>query len=402
MSAKRKRKEHVSKDEAHLTKSSTDGLGENSGTLPTDVMVEILSRLPAAKSVARARCVSKNWNALLRNPYFTNKFLTRSSARPRLLFTFQAEGKWSFFSSPEYVISDNNSNLVVVESLMGVPKDYTSRVCVPVCGLLCTKDEWVVGGRKDARMMICNPSTGQVKSLPKVRSRRGQVITYLGYDPIGIQYKVLCMTICERPFLSKAEEYQVLTLGMGKLKWRMIECSVEHYPYPREICIEGILYYIATDRESRKDMIVCFNVKQETFSFIKNKVFRFPTTLINFKGKLGGICSSPRLFMDGRVQSFEFWVIDDTEEHTWSSHIHILPPMWKELVAETKVYIVGMVNGTSEVVFSPFLLSNPFYIFHLDMERNFIKRVEVQGLGPHKGQSIYTFLNHVENVNLIM
>ncbi|XP_023638929.1 F-box protein At3g49450-like [Capsella rubella] len=209
------------------------------------------------------------------------------------------------------------------------------------------------------------------------------------------------MTICRRPFLYKAEEYQVLTVGTGNLQWRMLECSVDHIPLRREICIDGMLYYSARDTEYN-NMLVCFNVKQEKFNFIKNNDFGFPTTLINYKGKLGGIRCSPTTFIDGTAESFELWVIEDTEEHKLSKLVHILPPRWKELVAETEVCIVGIINGTTEVVFAPNVLSDPFYIFHLDMERNSIKKVQIQGLGPVRGQSIYTFLNHVENVNLIM
>ncbi|CAH8268016.1 unnamed protein product [Arabidopsis lyrata] len=54
------------------------------------------------------------------------------------------------------MISDQNSNLVVVDNHMDVPKDYSFGVCEPVCGLLCTRDEWVLSRKKDARMMICN------------------------------------------------------------------------------------------------------------------------------------------------------------------------------------------------------------------------------------------------------
>ncbi|KAL1203276.1 F-box protein [Cardamine amara subsp. amara] len=399
-STMKKQKKHVSKEEdVHLT----NGLQVNSRTLPTDLIVETLSRLPA-KSIARFRCVSKNWGSFVSTPYFTNKFLAVSSARPRLLFTFQTEGKWSFFSSHQSLISDHNSSLLVVDKHMHVARDYSFGICVPACGFLCTKDEWISGGKRDSRMTICNPSTGQFKYLPKVKTRRGQVITYIGYDPIENQVKVLCMTICEKPFKFKAEEHQVLTLGIGSLKWRMIECSLAHYPHNKEICISGVIYYVAVDYESRKTVIVGFDVRNEKFSFIINKATEnlgFPSNLINYKGKLGAVYHNASGFIDGRATSLEIWVIDDTEEYKWSRHIHILPPIWRNLVGETKVYIVGMI-GTNEVVFSPYVLSSPFYIFHLNVERNSIRKVEIHGIGPLRGQSIFTFINFVESVKLIM
>ncbi|KAF3585249.1 hypothetical protein F2Q69_00030390 [Brassica cretica] len=68
--------------------------------LPIDLIIEILQKLPT-KTIAKLRCVSKQWGSLLSNPDFTKSFLTCSSTRPRLLFTFEFGGKWHFFSSPQ-------------------------------------------------------------------------------------------------------------------------------------------------------------------------------------------------------------------------------------------------------------------------------------------------------------
>ncbi|KAF3570995.1 hypothetical protein F2Q69_00061381 [Brassica cretica] len=200
MSAMKKQKQCVSKEETRIISSttSTKASGENSGQIPMDIILEILSRVPA-KSIARFRCASKDWGVTLCRPYFTDRFLKMSSLSPCLLFTFHAEGKWSFFSSPEsLLISDRKSSRVAVHRLSHIPIDYPIRVCVPVCGLLWTKDEWDLSGKKDARMMICNPSTGGFKLLPTVKTKGRRVLTYLGYDPTEKVYKVLCMTSCEK------------------------------------------------------------------------------------------------------------------------------------------------------------------------------------------------------------
>ncbi|KAF2589023.1 hypothetical protein F2Q70_00040545 [Brassica cretica] len=409
MSAMKKRKQSVSKEEVRIISSttSTKASGEKS-RLPMDIILEVLSRLPA-KSIARCRVVSKDWGSTLCRPYFTDLFLKMSSLSPCLLFTFHAEGKWSFFSSPEaMLISDQKSSSVAVDILSHVPIDYPIRVCVPACGLLCTKDEWVLSRKKDARMMICNPSTGGFKLLPKVKTRRGRVMTYLGYDPIEEVYKVLCMTASERPYIQKAEQHQVLTLGTGKLNWRMIECPISHYPRPRdnEICINGVLYYSALESGSWRtstSMIVCFDIRSEKLKFIVDeafKDFKSPSTLINYKGKLGILSPHTSGFMDGIFIGFELWVIDDIEKPTWWRHTHIFPPLWDTLVAQARVNIVGT-TGDSEIMFSPTVVSNPFYIFCYNMETRSIRRVEIKGFGPVTGQNIYTFLNHMENVKLI-
>ncbi|VVA93158.1 unnamed protein product [Arabis nemorensis] len=73
---------------------------ENSKSFPIDLILEILSRLPA-KSTGRFRCVSKLWSSMLHRPYFTELFMTRSVSRPRLLFALEEPDEWRFFSLPQ-------------------------------------------------------------------------------------------------------------------------------------------------------------------------------------------------------------------------------------------------------------------------------------------------------------
>ncbi|CAN8285499.1 unnamed protein product [Cochlearia groenlandica] len=68
--------------------------------MPNDLIIEILSRLPA-KSIARFHCVSKLWKSMLVTPCFTKLFLTRSSSRPRLLFVVESLDDWCFMTSPQ-------------------------------------------------------------------------------------------------------------------------------------------------------------------------------------------------------------------------------------------------------------------------------------------------------------
>lgn len=67
----------------------------------------------------------------------------------------------------------------------------------------------------------------------------------------------------------------------------------------------------------------------------------------------------------------------------------------------TNVYVVGLI-GEIDIVFSTFYSHNPFYILHLDMEKNSLKIVEIHGIGPLNCQNVYTFINHIENLKFIM
>ncbi|XP_023644506.1 putative F-box protein At1g46840 [Capsella rubella] len=85
-------------------------------TLPIDLIIEILSRLPV-NSIARYRFVSKQWASLLQRQDFTELFLTRTPMprRQRLLFTFRFGSKWHYFSSPQPQDFGDNVSVVATD-----------------------------------------------------------------------------------------------------------------------------------------------------------------------------------------------------------------------------------------------------------------------------------------------
>lgn len=125
------------------------------------------------------------------------------------------------------------------------------------------------------------------------------------------------------------------------------------------------------------------------------------STLINWKGKLGAIKYDFPGFIHGKAR-FQLSVLDDANVNIWSEQIYKLPPLWSDLVAQTRLYIVGMAP-TGEIVLCPYYtLADPFCIFYYNVERNTIVIVEiVLGIKASKGQRIYTFVEHIENVKLI-
>ena len=68
---------------------------------------------------------------------------------------------------------------------------------------------------------------------------------YLGYDPIGHMYKLLCMSY------RSSEETHVLTLG-AKESWRQIK-NIPRFSLPgNEICINGVLYVVLSNGDRAK------------------------------------------------------------------------------------------------------------------------------------------------------
>ncbi|CAA7023549.1 unnamed protein product [Microthlaspi erraticum] len=192
----------VSRRKSRASTSSTNAKEENSETtISTDLITEILLRLPG-KSVARSRCVSKLWNSTLRDPYFTELFLTMSLTRPRLLFSFVKHRELYFFSAPQ---GESSSSPVSADYHVQFKLEDSYRVCGHILGLVCLTDHRDGNGRKETAHVIWT----------------------------------------------------------RKLEWRMIECGIpSHYPTRCGICINGGVYYEAWVKNSAL-VIVCFDVRLE-------------------------------------------------------------------------------------------------------------------------------------------
>ncbi|CAH8255522.1 unnamed protein product [Arabidopsis lyrata] len=327
----------------------------------------MFSRVPG-KSIARFRCVSES---ILGHLDVTEQFLTKSVSHPRLLFSLEYTEKFLVFSSPQPQKPDENSSLVATPYKC-FPKYFPTRVSTALGGLVFLQNL----GRKKPRV-ICNPVTGESITLPKVKTT-GVGDNYFGFDPISKQFKVLCMTWSR---YGTPNTHRILTLETGKRLWRTIQDPVSpHYSWYDGICINGVLYYVAFFKESRRSYkIVCFDFKIEKFSFIKldkDMVRGEKLTLFNYKG-----CIS--VYAGKRI---------------WSKSICILPPIVHNCL------IVGM-TGTGDIVFSPFAgdLSIPFYIFFYNIESKTCTRVHIKGFEEFKHQFtfVHIFLDFVEDMKFM-
>ncbi|XP_010425323.1 PREDICTED: F-box protein At1g30790-like [Camelina sativa] len=268
-------------------------------TFPLKLIIEILSRLPA-KSLIRFKSVSKLWNSIIRSKDLTDAFLTRSRARPRLLFTFQhlETGQSFIFSAPEH--EKEKDKTVVARHEMTItdfgfctitssPYYITSS---PVNGLVCCTS--------GSRIAVCNPTTRQWCILPHVKPEGRVMHARLGYDPVGDEYKVLCvMMMCKRGRRDIKQEHLVFTLrSEQQLTWRYIDITGEPYTDVQGgICINGAIYYKVGHTK-----IARFDIRRERIMFIevpKDDITSWVST--NHQGKFGGIEYDDNLYEMMRV-----------------------------------------------------------------------------------------------------
>ncbi|KAF2613468.1 hypothetical protein F2Q70_00007679 [Brassica cretica] len=335
------------------THSSTDEREYTKPIIPVDLLIDIFSRLPL-KHVARFRCLSKSWASILGSPYFTELFLTKSSNRPRLLFTVNSYGKLFFFSTPQITQNPHANSSVVATWYKTHPWKRHERTSSLLHGRLSTAA------------------------------------------------------------YSNTNRAWVLTLETGKLLWRMIECKYHYvmfrdptYTHRHMICIDGVLYYLACiniiDISHSTDFaIVCFDVKSEKFSFINiddESMYRGGSTLINYKGRLGVV-----QFTDYE-RTLCLWLLEDAAGiNKWSTNIYELPLSWKHPCTEN-FQIVGMTR-TCDIVLSPCKFSDPFYVFYYNVERKTLARTEIQGLQGLQELKcdrplVYIFPDYVEDLRLM-
>ncbi|EFH69918.1 hypothetical protein ARALYDRAFT_890668 [Arabidopsis lyrata subsp. lyrata] len=251
---------------------------------------------------------------------------------------------------------------------------------------------------EDEKRVLCDPLTGQYVILPELRV--GHSCSYLGFDPIDKEFKVLFMNTSDYIASNDVDHY-ILTLGTGKLKWRKIRCPFTHEPVWNRICINGVLYYLAISSNGLPYVLVCFDVRSEKFKLLDIEYRYGFDGLINYKGKLCGI-NLKYAYHGGFPVKLTMRVLEDVEKPEWSKHDYSLWVESKVVKVNNNLSVSGM-TATGDIVLSMKYVSNPCYIFYFNPERNTlqVQSVEIQGLGANRDCiSYYAFVDYVEDLSV--
>ncbi|ESQ41815.1 hypothetical protein EUTSA_v10015829mg [Eutrema salsugineum] len=272
--------------------------------IPPELILEIVPRLPSAKSIVRSRAVSKLWSSITTTPDFINSFQTRSSpSRPCVLLLFKKLDKIFFFFSPLHQNKPEDQYPDQLENTFydnGHRNRYDS-----VNGLMCLKSS--------TQFEIWNPTMRRVVfSLPKPAGCHQTTGSFLGYDPVNGKYKAVCILTFNK--------IGILTLGGAQESWKIISKDIpEHVPAPAPgRCINGVIYYEAFVRTNH--VIMCFDLRSEELSLIE-----FPNDeknlgiLSSYEGRLAFIMRS------NIVSGVDLWILEDAENHKWILQ-HFGPP----------------------------------------------------------------------------
>ncbi|XP_026449675.1 F-box protein At3g07870-like [Papaver somniferum] len=205
----------------------------NFNMLPSDIVLDILSRLPT-ESILECKFVSKPWKNVVKHPSFSLKHLNHLNA-------FDS-GKLSFiFRDPQpypYTEYDESLNRLKTTRINFIPPTENCCILGSCNGLICFfawfKDHY-------SPAYICNPITREYVVLPEVNVR--YMLTGFGYIPSTNEYKVV--SVCNQKGDQKFGNVQVYTLGSG-IGWRnlgSIEIKISYVSQPGEFA-NGAIYWV--------------------------------------------------------------------------------------------------------------------------------------------------------------
>ncbi|XP_010511713.1 PREDICTED: putative F-box protein At1g70960 [Camelina sativa] len=389
-------------------------------TLPLDLQMDILSRLPL-KSLVKCIVISKQWASLIRGEDFKNLYLRRSSTRPRLMFWVKRslphppehEALWyhSVYDQEEKLMYSRYDKEVLCHSVyqeeepllssgqqqLRIPREpMGSRVSQPVRGLICLQ--------LNTKFVICNPGTKMFRTLPEIQANERKTIdSFFGYDEASKVFKVLCVT-----WWKQSRRYQICTVGSGGETWRRIKCKRDHEPYTEGLFKGGVLYYGAHDTNSDKSLIMCFNLTSENFSVIDlPKQINFTRRgwdVVNYNGKIAVsimVDEYTGLLRIWARNEIGVWLKEDIVVSGWKETIE--NRRWIETVENRRWFrFIGTI-GTKELVFAPdsFVDEAPTVLYY-NTETQKLRRFKIEHLfnGPPL-IGFCTFLDHVDSTWLM-
>ncbi|KAL6189509.1 hypothetical protein ACLB2K_040897 [Fragaria x ananassa] len=305
--------------------SSDDAKKQQLMELPTEILLEILLRLPA-KSVGCIKCVSKTLLNMVNNISFSTLhtrllFATNSPAAadqvPRLMYCSLNHPAVTLQS-----VKHKDDTLTKGRYAITISSSPSCFLCFVFCNVFCL-------GSKNGDCMLINPLGERgVLRLPESSFARleGGPDVYrnswfgMGFDDKTNTYKIVCVTSDGDGFhRSKAMTAHVLVLGSNS--WRKISSlppgQLNWIDDELMICSNGAVHWLTCDRR-----IVSFDFKREEFCLTPT-----PPTLQSSKTNhldsnmslftLRGCLAIVETKRSWRQCGIEIWMLQDFDEKQW-------------------------------------------------------------------------------------
>ncbi|CAI9117971.1 OLC1v1019465C1 [Oldenlandia corymbosa var. corymbosa] len=300
---------------------SDSSVEKSIATLPNEVIIEILTWLPA-KTLARFLCVSKSWRALITTPKFIKAHLRNSSGRDdyahhRVLFRCmtssggEAKGynpNTRYFSLAPVFFGDGKTTIrsTLVED--PVMNSRGSEIIGSANGLLC------VGIKR--KLFFWNPTIRKFKKLPEFYphskpSKKRHVV--FEYDEVDGDYRVYFFAS-----YYGSENVLIDVYSRNTNTWRRIQrFCIANWPAVGFLVARGILYWgdpVTYEGVTGLGMVWA-DLKSETIGIVALPDYAKDVSRLDFgilEGCLAFCCYHPTSHVD-------LWIMkEDGVKKSWS------------------------------------------------------------------------------------
>ncbi|KAH6759416.1 hypothetical protein C2S51_019651 [Perilla frutescens var. frutescens] len=269
--------------------------------LPSEIITNILSRLPARTAVS-CKSVCKPWLDLLATPAFVKSHLSHLSeaAAPGM-----ALFEWGTHSEPykifEFVDELNHNRLRRWNMVFNFNLPCNQALYSSANGLLFLCDRGVASGDifnwevKNAvgprNLFLCNPITRDYITLPCPHSLSSiyplQMDTYgFGVSKKSGEYKVVRIFhgwVLETPVYKELDRFMCQVYSVGTGSWRRVASDDQPLKYEGNAVgafLNGNIHWLACDLYDSSIWISCFDLETELFS-----TFTPPPPCLAYEGK---------------------------------------------------------------------------------------------------------------------
>ncbi|PSS05964.1 F-box protein [Actinidia chinensis var. chinensis] len=241
-----------------------------SDNLPSDVLIEILTRLPV-KSLVLFSCVCKHWYTLITNPVFISTHLNRS--HNQLLFVRH----YNMFQEMErYALhfpSESYGEYAELECPVKSVNEYF-RILGSCNGLICLSDDY---STHTDTIVIWNPSVRRSVTLPKPgfpHATQGTCLLGFGFDALSNDYKVVRIVyehnVPDDSYYRLPPNVEIYALSTGN--WRSISGASPNYVmyrfFPLPALMNGAVHWVANGQgnsSSVHNLVAAFDMCDEVF-----------------------------------------------------------------------------------------------------------------------------------------
>ncbi|XP_058723823.1 F-box/kelch-repeat protein At3g23880-like [Vicia villosa] len=227
-------------------------------TLPFEIMVEILSRLPV-KFLVQLQSVCKSWKSLISDPKFAKKHLRVSTTRHHLLLIYANPSRE--FALAAYPLASVFTEVTATATQLEYPLNNRIEQIVDSChGILCfALDQHFA--------LLWNPSIRKFTQLPSLdnpKRKESYTIYGFGYDHVNDSYKVVAVWCYESDDGSYKTQVKVHALGTNA--WRRIQDFPLGVPFEYSgKFVSGTINWLASRDSYSSWVIVSLDLEKESY-----------------------------------------------------------------------------------------------------------------------------------------